>query len=273
MPTQSEYTLHYHERQYPCCLQANRRNRSIKIKVEPYEADDGAMACDGFSGMDSIGEEQIDLFSATAQPGCQIHVSFPPRVSNKEVIQVIEQHATWIHEQVKQFSRDQKSYRGRLKNGCHLLYLGKKYTLLLWPGNYASEEVDVMGNCICCRVEDIGPDNIRKVLKSWYQQEARTMIESRVDQWADKVTRKFFRVRFGEPKTRWGSCSQNGIVRFHWKLVMAPRYVMDYVIIHELAHLERMDHSTVFWALVRTHCSRVDDARQWLKQNSHKMRL
>jgi hypothetical protein len=68
-------------------------------------------------------------------------------------------------------------------------------------------------------------------------------------------------------KTRWGSCSQMGNLSFNWKLIMAPEPVIEYVVIHELAHLKEMNHAKSFWQLVARHCPRWRQHRKWLKDH------
>jgi len=68
-------------------------------------------------------------------------------------------------------------------------------------------------------------------------------------------------------RSRWGSCSRAGRICLNWRLVAMPEWVRDYVILHELMHLKRMDHSPRFWALVAKACPRYQDARRWLRQH------
>ncbi len=73
-------------------------------------------------------------------------------------------------------------------------------------------------------------------------------------------------------KTRWGSCGRNGHISLNWRLILMPEWVRDYVLVHELMHLRRMDHSARFWALVEAACPGYRDARQWLRRNGPALR-
>lgn len=68
-------------------------------------------------------------------------------------------------------------------------------------------------------------------------------------------------------RTRWGGCSGRRNLSFNWRLVMAPPAVLDYVVVHELAHLAEPSHSTKFWLLVRSHCPRFEEHREWLRDS------
>ena len=73
------------------------------------------------------------------------------------------------------------------------------------------------------------------------------------------------RIAVGDQRTRWGSCSRAGNIRLNWRLVLMPGWVRDYVMIHELMHLRRLDHSPEFWTLVEAACPGYRAARRWLR--------
>jgi predicted metal-dependent hydrolase len=74
------------------------------------------------------------------------------------------------------------------------------------------------------------------------------------------------RISIRNQRWRWGSCNRHGHICLNWRLVTMPEWVRDYVLIHELMHLKRMDHSPAFWKLVAVACPRYQDARRWLRQ-------
>jgi predicted metal-dependent hydrolase len=75
------------------------------------------------------------------------------------------------------------------------------------------------------------------------------------------------RVSVRDQRTRWGSCGPNGHITLNWRLLLMPEWVCDYVLVHELMHLRRRDHSAAFWALVAAAVPRYQDARAWLRVN------
>lgn len=77
------------------------------------------------------------------------------------------------------------------------------------------------------------------------------------------------RISIRNQRWRWGSCSRQGHICLNWRLVDMPAEVRDYVLIHELMHLRRMDHSPHFWALVAAACPDYQDARRWLREQAH----
>jgi predicted metal-dependent hydrolase len=77
------------------------------------------------------------------------------------------------------------------------------------------------------------------------------------------------RISVRNQRSRWGSCSPSGHICLNWRLVLMPDAVRDYVLIHELMHVRRLDHSRHFWRLVADACPDYDQARQWLRENRH----
>jgi len=73
-------------------------------------------------------------------------------------------------------------------------------------------------------------------------------------------------------RTRWGSCGRDGSISLNWRLVLMPAAVRDYVLIHELMHLKRLDHSPAYWKLVAAACPGYREARQWLRSNGPALR-
>lgn len=101
---------------------------------------------------------------------------------------------------------------------------------------------------------------------------ARRRLEERLVFWSARLGVDFGRVSVRDQKTLWGSCSPKGDISFNWRLVFAPPAVMDYVVVHELAHRREMNHSKRFWAIVAEHCPDYRDHRRWLHENYRSLR-
>jgi predicted metal-dependent hydrolase len=80
------------------------------------------------------------------------------------------------------------------------------------------------------------------------------------------------RVSVRDQRSRWGSAARDGSLSFSWRLVLAPTFVLDAVVVHELAHLRHADHGASFWALARRHAPRTDEARRWLRAERDALR-
>lgn len=96
---------------------------------------------------------------------------------------------------------------------------------------------------------------------------ARAVFEQKVSLYAKLMQVSYGRISIRDQKTRWGSCSGRGNLNFNWRLILAPEEVLDYVVVHELAHRKEMNHSDRFWAQVAAVMPDYRKQRQWLKQN------
>jgi predicted metal-dependent hydrolase len=101
----------------------------------------------------------------------------------------------------------------------------------------------------------------------WYRHEARDRIDAAVAREAARLGLDHGRVSVRDQRTRWGSCSRSGALSFNWRLALAPPAVLDYVVVHELCHLRRHDHSPAFWALVASAQPDWEPRARWLKQH------
>ena len=105
-------------------------------------------------------------------------------------------------------------------------------------------------------------------VKAWRRQASRELPEH-LERLAAHHGLRVARVSIRNQRSRWGSCSPSGHICLNWRLVLMPEAVRDYVLIHELMHLRRLDHSRHFWRLVGHACPGYETARQWLRENRH----
>ena len=107
----------------------------------------------------------------------------------------------------------------------------------------------------------------KEALEKRYRNLARECITKRASYYATQLGVTYSSIRIAEQKTRWGSCSSRGTLSFHWRLILAPPAVMDYVVVHEVCHLIHMDHSPDFWAEVESLMPDYKVYKTWLKKN------
>ena len=110
-------------------------------------------------------------------------------------------------------------------------------------------------------------------LEYWLRKCARQTIQDCLDD-LSKTHRKYpRRVYVMDQKTKWGNCSSLQNLSFSWRLIMAPDFVLRYIVTHEFVHLDVPDHSKRFWLTVQSLCSDMDKAKQWLRENGDRMRI
>jgi len=157
-----------------------------------------------------------------------------------------------------------KEYR----NGERFLFLGSEYELnLVKPQRPALkfENGFTLGNSAQARGE--------RVFAHWYKEQAYAVIAERVRVFSSQYGFSPKQVKISSARTRWGSCSPDGTLNFTWRLVMAPLDVIDYVVVHELAHLRVKDHSSRFWREVEKIMPEYREHRKWLRIHGEKLSL
>lgn len=110
-------------------------------------------------------------------------------------------------------------------------------------------------------------------LKKKYKATAKRYFYERVEYYLPMTGGAYSSIRVADQKTRWGSCSSNGVLSFNWRLMLAPPRVLDYVVVHELCHLTHMNHSKNFWSMVESVYPNYKEYENWLKENGHKLVL
>ncbi len=105
----------------------------------------------------------------------------------------------------------------------------------------------------------------RPALERWYRRAARSEVAPRLDAACDALDRTHSGLTIRGQRTRWASCSSDGVMSFNWRLLLAPASVLDYVVWHEACHLEVRDHSSRFWTLVAERCPDYREHKAWLR--------
>lgn len=208
----------------------------------------------------------------------RILLTAPRRTSLKKIKAFIVENREWIIQQKLIIA--QKIKTESLGPGTKVRLYGEMRTLdfigdlkLKAFGNIHFELVD---SVLLGRMSKEGLDSLRgdverwepdikKALARYAEKEARYHLTDRLQVLSSRMGLSPAKISFRKQKTRWGSCTSAGHISLNWKLVFAPEDVIDYVLIHELAHLRHQNHSKSFWDLVREFDEDMEAHRQWLK--------
>lgn len=106
-----------------------------------------------------------------------------------------------------------------------------------------------------------------------HKKQALQTISARADFFSRVTGWKFKSIKVTKAESRWGSCGPNGSINFSWKLIMAPLNIIDYVVVHELAHITERNHSARFWDKVSAALPDYKERRKWLRENGAKLRI
>lgn len=116
------------------------------------------------------------------------------------------------------------------------------------------------------------PASRRATPDGGYREKARAQVAAQAAFWSARMGVTHGRIAIKDQRTLWGSCSRAGNLNFNWRLILAPPEILDYVVIHELAHRVHMNHSRRFWSLVQAHCPDYRARRRWLREHEHELR-
>lgn len=199
----------------------------------------------------------------------EVRVTAPRHVSLREVHDAVTSRREWIQGLVHRAREWEASTAVDADAGGPARLLGSWYPVDVVHGGRRGGEFS--GDRIALRV----PAGQRSfdVLEWWYRQHARQVIEARVEEWSTSLTLQPARISIRDQRTRWGSCSSTGALSFNWRLVLAPLWVLDAIVVHELCHLVELNHSDRFWELVDTAYPRHGEAQEWLRQYGALLRV
>lgn len=236
----------------------------------------------------------------TVERDRSVVVHAPAAMPDEAIERAVAAKRQWIHEK----TRHGRKYRApphppgkELVNGESALYLGRSYRIERVKGDAGGEvrfdqrffipaslpdrgrsatAGDPQPRAVRDRgrsatVDDSQPwavrDRGRSAMRDWYIARARERILPRVERHARSLGVRYGRARIVDSRYRWGSCTARGNVSFNWRLIKAPMFVIDYVVVHELAHLIESNHTERFWGIVRTHAPGMEGARAWLREH------
>lgn len=185
----------------------------------------------------------------------------------EQIPSLLQAKRHWILEKLATVGAVQSpSVKRDLKTGDVIPYLGGNLEVVKSDNQSGVHDVKRQGSKLIVGVKSPS-SRASLAVEHWYQLEAMRVIKERVDKLSGRLGVTYNWVTVRGQKTRWASCSQKGRLSFNWKLIMAPKPVIDYVIIHELTHLKEMNHSKQFWELVAKHCPRWREHKKWLKDH------
>jgi predicted metal-dependent hydrolase len=204
-----------------------------------------------------------------------VEVVVPRRFPLRDVQPFVEEKQRWIERTLRRMRESElEQPPARLANGGEVPYLGERLPLRVRvePGR-VRPHVARRGGALHVAVARPGPEPLRDALERWYRHRARAEVAPRLDEAVHRAGASYVSLQIRGQRTRWASCSTSGSMSFNWRLLLAPAEILDYVVEHEVAHLEVPHHSDDFWDLL---ASRVPDSERherWLRKHGHALRL
>jgi len=197
----------------------------------------------------------------------RIIVRAPKHVPDERVEDIVEAKRYWIYKTLAEW-RDLNATRvlREYRNGEGFLYLGRSHRLLLVADQ--DEPLLLKDGRFCLQRDIVDRGDIgaaQAAFRDYYIVRGRERIAGRVSYYAPKVGVKPVQVDVRELGNRWASCSPRGRLAFHWKCMMAPQTVIDYIVVHELCHFHHRDHTEAFWNEVDKVMPAYRERKEWLR--------
>jgi predicted metal-dependent hydrolase len=177
---------------------------------------------------------------------------------------LIRKKADWILRRIEEVRGRPRASAWSFEEGSGFLFLGRDHPLRFFDGDRIT-----LGEELLFPREFLARAEEEMIF--WYKQNAFRLIQERVGVYARIMDLRPAAVRLSRATRRWASCSASGEVHFNWRLIMVPLGVLDYVVVHELAHLAVRDHSARFWRKVAEYYPDHRSCRRWLKENQERI--
>jgi predicted metal-dependent hydrolase len=205
--------------------------------------------------------------------GDGVEVVVPRRFPMREVEPFVQEKRRWIERTLRRLRESEAVLPpARLEDGGELPYLGERLALRVrLEPERRRPHVARRDGLVTAAVAR--PVALRDALERWYRRQARAEVSARLDAAVAAAGVRYESLQIRGQQTRWASCSSGGAMSFNWRLLLAPAEILDYVVEHEVAHIEVHDHSDRFWSLLASRCPGWREHEGWLRRHGHALRL
>ena len=197
-------------------------------------------------------------------PDASLVVRAPRRLPLKDIQRFIASRENWIEQKQAEALARPKPTAKQYVDGETFMLMGKMCFLRLV--DFDSAEVDFDGRLLLARK---ALPHAHEALTKWYRKQARLIFAERVKKFGLIMNCHPAGIRITSPGRRWGSCGVTNSLNFNWRLIMAPPEILNYVVVHEIAHITHKNHGSEFWKRVETFIPDHHIARRWLRENGH----
>jgi predicted metal-dependent hydrolase len=194
-------------------------------------------------------------------------------ISEKRIVQFVQEKRLWIEQTLARIAQITEPHSSPIPelytDVTEILYRGNTYKLTIQPTKLKRVKIDFIDQFIVHLPDSIAIEQrneaIKKALLQWLKKQTLIHVQTVVSQHAGKNQLFPKTITIKSQKSRWGSCGIHGDININWLLMLAPPEILEYVVVHELCHLQIRNHSRHFWNLVAEHLSDYPSRRRWLK--------
>jgi hypothetical protein len=199
-------------------------------------------------------------------------VRAPSHLPTTAVERFVNEKKSWIDRKLRQIASERMEHPPkRFIQGETFLYLGGRYPLHVAAAPVARQPLDFNGDAFY--LDGARHEKAKDLFVAWYKEQALKTLRDRLYIYSHLMHLFPRGERITSAKHQWGRCSSENTVSFNWRLIMAPLSVIDYIIVHELAHVREKNHSPSFWKIVETTLPDYRDQRNWLKKYGYLLNI
>jgi predicted metal-dependent hydrolase len=202
-----------------------------------------------------------------------VEVHAPKGTADGRVLQLLEEKWDLIQQKLKEMKDRLLGPQKKVyEYGESFLYLGNSYPIEVFQDiNITQEHVVLKEDKLHIYVKQPDTEKIKQTLKRFYYQQCKAIVAESISSYQSNFKTKPRSLRISDSKTTWGTCDSKLQLTFNWRLAMAPREVIDYVVVHEMCHMVHLNHDRSFWRLVGKIMPDYKEKEDWLKLSSWKM--
>ena len=205
--------------------------------------------------------------------GDGVEVVVPRRFPLRDIEPFVDEKTPWIERTLRRMRESESEFPPeRHEDGGELPYLRERLALRVREeAGRTRAHVARRGGELRVALAPTGP--LAAALEAWYRRRAREEVGARLDAAVARAGTSYSGLQIRGQRTRWASCSSSGAMSFNWRLLLAPAEILDYVVEHEVVHLEVHDHSPRFWSLLAARSPGWREHERWLRRHGHALRL
>lgn len=191
-------------------------------------------------------------------------LTVPVNSNEAKLNHFLQNKKNWITKTYEYYKKFNSNFGKKYDDKFHIYYLGEKYSVDIVKDVVNNTIVSSSINKITFHV--LNKKNYKKYIKNWYLKQTSIVINERITIFSTLMNVRYTKIKIKDNSTRWGSCSSKGNLNFSLYLAAFPMDIIDYVIIHELAHLKEFNHSKKFWKIVMTMDNNYKEKISYLKK-------
>jgi len=201
-----------------------------------------------------------------------VKVLVPKNLDKKKLDKIIKSKSKWIKNKLSKVDEILPYRKKDYVSGEDFMYLGKHYKLKVTKDKRYN--VKLSDKYLILNIKPhTKNDKIKRLLKNWYFENADKYLKEITKELSLKYSLDFKSVKVRNYRSRWGSCSSIGNIFYNWKIIMAPKKIIKYVVLHELVHTKIHNHSPRFWSYLKSIYDDINYPKKWLINNKNLLEI